>query len=65
MPLFDIYPEAILILDIEVFDKYGDGHWAQAAFLVHGHDDAMWTNDIEEALRFLKQSLEYSKTNIK
>lgn len=44
-------------LDIEVYEKWGEGEWGQAKYLVHGHDDVLWTNDIEEAIAFLKSSL--------
>lgn len=44
--------------DIVVYDEYGDGHWAQERFLVHGHDDVLWTSDIEGALNFLRESIE-------
>lgn len=44
-------------LDIEIYDVWGEGVWAQAKYLVHGHDDVLWTNDIEEAISFLKDSI--------
>jgi hypothetical protein len=44
-------------LDIEVYDNYGEGHFAQCKYLVHGTSDVFWTNDIEEALSFLRDSL--------
>ena len=44
-------------LDIEVYEKWGEGEWAQAKYLVHGYDDVLWTNDIEDAIAFLKDSL--------
>lgn len=45
-------------LDIEIYEIYGQAEWAQAKYLVHGHDDVLWTNDIEEAIGFLKKSIE-------
>jgi hypothetical protein len=42
---------------IEIYEKWGDGEWAQAKYLVHGHDDVLWTNNINEAIAFLKASL--------
>lgn len=44
-------------LDIEVYAEWGDKHWAQAKYLVHGHDNVLWTNSIDEAIAFLKASL--------
>lgn len=45
------------VLDIEVYRSYGEGHWAQARFLVHLRDDVLWTNDIEAALSALREEL--------
>ena len=47
-----------MILEIEIFDKYGDDHEAQAKYLVRGHNDVYWTDDIDHALSYLKNSLE-------
>jgi hypothetical protein len=41
--------------DIEVYPD-GTGEWAQAKFLVHGYDDVLWTDDIDQAVAFLKES---------
>lgn len=43
------------MLDIEIYDPANDG-WAQGRYLVHGHDDVLWTDDIEAALDFLRES---------
>lgn len=43
-------------LDIEIYEKAGVG-FAQAKYLVHGFEDVFWTDDIDEALAFLKQSI--------
>lgn len=43
-------------VDIEVYEQ-SDG-WAQAKYLVHGWDDILWTNDLDSALLFLKESVE-------
>ena len=45
-------------LDIEIYEDYGDGFWAQAKYLVHGLDDILWTNDKEQALLYLAAELE-------
>jgi hypothetical protein len=49
-----------MILDIEIYDSQEDGgpQAPQARYLVHGHDDVFWTNSIDDALQFLRQSLE-------
>jgi len=47
--------ELIRALDIEIY-KPG-GSWAQARYLVHGHDDSLWTDSIEDAIAFLRESL--------
>ena len=48
-------------LDIEIDEKAGaDGwvkNWAQAKYLAHGFEDVLWTDDIDEAFDFLKQSI--------
>ena len=44
----------ITTLDIEVHDLSTN---PQAKYLVHGHDDVFWTDDIDEALDCLRQSL--------
>jgi len=45
-------------LDIEIYEEFGAGHWPQAKYLVHGYDDVLWTNDLESALQFMKESIE-------
>ncbi len=49
-------------LEIEIYNPE-KGKWAQGRYLVHGHDDVLWTNDIDEALQFLRVSAskEYDK----
>lgn len=42
------------MVDIEVYD---DDIWAQAKYLVHGVDDVFWTNDLAEALKFIKEQV--------
>jgi hypothetical protein len=46
----------IRILDIEIYDTDSDT-WAQGRYLVHGHDDSLWTDDIDDAINFLRESL--------
>lgn len=53
-----IFEERSYYLDVEVFDKYGEGYWAQERFLVHGLDDIFWTDDPAKAASFLQDSLE-------
>lgn len=47
--------DMIRMLDIEIYDPT-ENKWAQARYLVHGHDDVLWTDEIEEALNFLRES---------
>ena len=47
--------------DVEVYEEYGEGHWAQARYLVHGWNDVLWTDDIEAAVQFVRESLEQCK----
>ena len=49
-------------VDIEIYSKYGDGEWAQARYLVHGITDVMWTDDLDEALSFLKAEIEADRS---
>lgn len=42
-------------LDIEVYDKKDD--WEQGKYLVHGYDDVLWTDELEQAISFLKSEL--------
>ncbi len=51
-------------IDIEIYSHRSIEHkddewytWKQARYLVHGIDDSMWTNDINEALSYLKEEL--------
>jgi len=46
----------IRFVDIEIYDLEKE-QWAQARYLVHGHDDVLWTDDVESALAFLRESL--------
>ena len=45
----------IRYLDIEIHST--EDEQAQGRYLVHGHDDVLWTDDIEQVLLFLEQSL--------
>jgi len=51
-------------LDIEVYEEYGENHWAQCRFLVHGYKDVLWTNSIDEALEFIKDSAKQIIENV-
>ena len=46
-----------MVLDIEIYDAKNDA-CAQATYLVHGYDDVLWTDSIDDALQFLRESLE-------
>lgn len=45
-----------MILDIEIFEEYEEDTWPQAKYLVHG-TDVLWTNSLDDALNFLKESI--------
>jgi len=46
----------IRTLDIEIYDTDSD-IWAQGRYLVHGHDDVLWTDDVDDAMNFLGESM--------
>lgn len=45
----------IRTLDIKIYNPEKDD-WAQERYLVHGHDDVLWTDDLDAALEFLRDS---------
>ena len=47
---------AIRSLDIEIYDTSISQTWEQGRYLVHGHDDSLWTDDLDAALEFLRES---------
>jgi len=52
-------------LDIEIYDDEIVDNWRQGKFLVRGYEDVMWTDDIEEALGFFRESIEMLIKNSK
>lgn len=44
------------LLDIECYDTT-ENTWAQAAFLVHGIDDVLWTDDPVSAAEYIYEEL--------
>jgi hypothetical protein len=46
-----------MILDIEIYDTSEDD-WAQGTYLVHGMDDVLWTDSIDDAVTYLRSDLE-------
>ena len=46
------------VLDVEIYDEYGDDVWAQERFLVHGVDDVLWTSDVEAVVNYIRYDLE-------
>ncbi len=52
------------MVDIEVYDVYGEGEWAQAKYLVHGYDDVYWTNDLNMAVRCLKHEIKAAEKEL-
>lgn len=49
------------LLDIEVYNDWGDEYWAQAPFLVHGIDDVLWTESVDAVLAYLREELERAR----
>lgn len=45
------------VLDIEIYEEWGEHVWAQEKYLVHGYSDILWTSSLNHALSFLKESL--------
>lgn len=43
-------------VDIEIHDT--TDYYSQAKYLVHGVDDVYWTNNLDAAFSFLKDSIE-------
>ena len=39
-------------------ERCPDGTWAQGKYLVHGYDDTLWTDDLDAALAYLRESCE-------
>ena len=48
---------ARVIYDIEIYEEYGDDHWAQEKYLVHGYQDILWTSNPLEAVKFMEHSI--------
>jgi len=44
-------------LDIELHKK-GSDSFSQRKYLVHGWDDVLWTDNLDEAIKFLHQQME-------
>jgi hypothetical protein len=42
--------------DIAVYDTKNDD-WAEARYLVHGFDEVLWTDDLSEAINYLRESV--------
>lgn len=48
-------------LDVEIHDPEtcnNGKNFIQAKFLVHGFDDVMWTDSIEDVIAYIKEDLE-------
>lgn len=46
---------ALRVLEIEIYDPSVET-WAEGRYLVEGHDDVLWTDDLDAALEFLRES---------
>lgn len=44
-------------LDIEIYKNVTKDSWAQGKYLVHGYDDVLWTDDLDSAIQFFKDSI--------
>ncbi len=53
----------VLTVDIEIYDSNIIDEWPQGEYLVHGYDDVLWTDNLDDALSFLKQSIIEGKKN--
>ena len=49
--------DMVAMFDIEVFDEWGEGVWAQEPYFVHGFEDVLWTDDLDVALDFIRESV--------
>lgn len=49
-------------VDIEIHDTKDE--YSQAKYLVHGIDDVFWTDSLDNALLFLKHSIEEEEKNV-
>lgn len=45
-------------VDIEIYSDVENDDWAQAKYLVHGIDDVFWSDNLDDALGFLKAQIE-------
>jgi len=48
----------MITINIEIYEHWGKEKWAQAKLLVLGIDDVLWTNNIDEVLKYIKYDLE-------
>jgi hypothetical protein len=55
--------DMIAMLDIEIYGDYGDHTWAQARYLVHGYDDVLWTDDLDAAVNYMRESILQAQKN--
>lgn len=46
------------VLTIEIYNPNEKAGWAQARYFVSGIDDVLWTDDLDLALQFIKESIE-------
>lgn len=52
-------------LDIEIYSEEIKDDWKQGKYLVHGFSDILWTDDLDDAMSFLKESIKELEESIK
>jgi hypothetical protein len=45
------------VLIVEIYANYGAEHWAQGKYLVHTHDDVLWTSSVEAVVNCIREAL--------
>jgi hypothetical protein len=53
--------EPIYVLDVVVYENYGEDCWAQEKYLVHTIDDVLWTSSIESVINCIRAELEKAR----
>lgn len=48
---------AEIAVEVQTFDEWGNGHFAQARYYVGGFDDVYWCDSLDDALRAVRDQL--------